>query len=567
MTSISSTASLLTASTASTTSSTSTSSSSSSDSIDWDDLIEGAVQAKLVKADNIDLKITANETKIAAYQDMQSLLLGIADAAQALRAPSGTSLQVDDAFLSRTAYLTANGNVDAASSVSATVDSGAEVGSFDLAVIQLARAHKVAGADLADSTEGLGYQGVLSLGIDGGTSADITIRADMSLDEVAEAINGQKSTTGVQASVLKISDNAYRLVLSTVETGQTITASSVSGDDVLGSMGITDSVGGFADVLQDSSRAIIEVDGIEITRSSNDIDDVVSGVTLHLYQTTSSGTSITVEVGNDLNVVKEAITALVDAYNAYRDFAYAQQKMPSGTEEDAVLFGDGALRNVNTAVSNALAAMINAQSIGTLGLSFDETNHLVLDEDVLDNALLSDIDAIQSLLSFQMASSSSDLMLLSRGTQLPAAFALEISVGSDGSITGASVDGDSSLFTIDGTRIIGAEGSIYEGYSLVFTGTSSSSVDVSFNTGIAEFLYNAADAAAEETDGSLAGLIDNLDDVNADLEAKSADARAQAETYRTNLTARYAQYQAAIAAAESSQAYLTSLLDTWNSSS
>jgi len=561
MTTVSSTSSLLSAST----STSSSSSTTSTSDIDWSGLIEEAVQAKLSKADSIDLKITANEAKIAAYEGMQALLQSVASAAQALRAPSGTSLSSSDVFKARAAYLSANGSVDAASTVAATVTSGATTGSYDLKVTQLAKAHKVASAEVASQSDDLGYAGTISLGVDADSLTDISITADMSLAEVAEAINYQKSTTGVQASILKISATQYQLVLSSTATGETITATAGSGDDVLSALGLVDTEGAFASVLQESAQAIFSIDGIAITRSTNDVSDVINGVTLHLYQETPDGTSVTVEVGTDLSAVKTAVQTLVDAYNEYRDFALTQQTATSDDSSN-VLFGDSTLRAVNSALATALGAIVDDKSLSLLGLSYDSSNRLVVDEDVLDNSLLSNLEEVQALLTFQMTSSSSSLMLLARGTSTPADFTLDITMAADGTIASASVDGDSSLFTISGTRIVGTVGTDYEGYTLVFAGTSSTSIDVSFSTGLAEQLYNASNAAGKDG-GSLTTLIDNLTDLDDTLQTKSDDIRSRAETYRTNITARYAQYQAAISAAESSLTYLTQLIDTWNASS
>jgi len=298
------------------------------------------------------------------------------------------------------------------------------------------------------------------------------------------------------------------------------------------------------------------------------VDDVIDGVTLHLYQTTPEDSSITVEIGTDLGAVKDAIIALVDAYNAYRDFAYEQQQLPSNENEDTtVLFGDSTLRNINSAVASALNSKIDSNALSLLGLSFDSSNKLELDEDVLDDALLSDLDSIRSLLSFQMETSSSDLLLLSRGTAVPADFKLDIAADSSGAISSVSVNGDNSLFTVSGTRIIGKAGTAYEGYTFVFAGSSSTSVDIGFSTGIAELLYNVADGASSDDAGTLTTLIAELGDTNDTLQDKSDDIRQRAETYRTNLTNRYAAYQSAIAQAESLQDYLTTLLETWNSSS
>jgi len=166
-----------------------------------------------------------------------------------------------------------------------------------------------------------------------------------------------------------------------------------------------------------------------------------------------------------------------------------------------------------------------------------------------------------------MTSSSSDLLLLQRGTSAPNAFTLDLVSDADGNLISASVNGDSSLFTVSGARIIGAKGTEYEGLTLVYAGSKSTSIDLSFSSGIAERLYNVASAAANSNDGTLTKLIGDLEETNETLSAQSDDITTRAETYRTNLTKRYAAYQAAIEAAESMLNYLTTLIDTWNSSS
>lgn len=570
----SSTSDLLTSSYSTTSTSTSTTSSSSSSStstsdIDWDGLIEEAVAAKLTKATTIETKISDNETTIAAYEELQTLLQNFAEAADVLRAASGTSSTSDDAFSSRAAYLTANGDVEASDSVGATVESGSATGSYDLTITQLAQAHKLGSTTQSSSTTELEYDGVISLGTDAGTSAEITITSDMTLDEVAEAINAETDTSGVKASVLKVSDDEYMLVLSSENTGETITASSVSGDDVLNELGVLDDNGDFADELQEAQQAIFTIDGIEMTRSSNTVSDAIDGVTLLLYQETPDDTSITIEVGTNLTTVKEAITDLVDAYNEFREFAYANQQAPDEDDEEdtSVLFGDGTLRNISSSVTNALNTTIDSESMSLLGLSFDETNMLELDEDVLDDILLDDPDAVESLLTFSMESSSSKVMLLSRGEEVLTDLNIEITVDSDGDLASATVDGvdASEGFTVDGSRIIGVEGTIYEGYTFVFTGSSDISVELNFSTGIAELLYNATyDVSEDSDDGTLQTLMDDLEEVNDNLESEVATIEDRAETYRTNLTNRYAEYQAAIETAESMLDYLTTLIDTWN---
>lgn len=548
-------------STASTTTSSASYSSSSSE-IDWSALVEVAVQAKLTKADTIDLKITKNDTKIAAYQTMQSLLQDLSAASQGLRAASGSAGQEDDVFLDRAAYLTANGSVTASDALAVTVEHGAQIGSYDIEIVSLAQSHKVASDIQTARSSDLGYAGVFSLGLEGGETVDIAIDAGMTLDEIVEAINAQTGETGVQASVIQVSSGQYQMVMSATETGKSISATAISGDDVFAELGILDSTGEFYRELRAAEDAVVIVDGIEIVRDSNDIDDIIDGMSLHLYATTPDETSITVDVGTNLSNVKTAIQALVDAYNAYREFAYTQQGVTSagGAADDAVLFGDGTLRSVNSSINTALNLMVDGASLATLGLSFDKTNNLVLDEETLNSALLNNLETVKALLTFQMSSSSSEFLLLARGNSAPSSFLIDIAVDASGTMTSASVNGDSSLFTISGSRIIGKSGTAFEGFTFVYAGTKSAAIGITISTGLAEMLYNVAENAGNASSGTLATVIEGLGNQSDDWQSQSNTIRSRAETYRAALTERYARYQAAIEEAESTKSYLEALL-------
>ena len=541
-----------------------TSYSTSSSDVDWDALIEVAVEAKTTRADSIDVKIDDNEATIAAYEDMQSLLQDVLSALKTIRGTADSLTENDDIFSQREAYLTASGDVDAESAIIVTADEGVETATYDIQILQLAESQKIAGSTFEEETAEFGLSGTFSIGLEGMDAVELTVSEDMSLGDIAELIDAESETTGVSASVIKVAENEYRLILSGTETGQEISVSSVSGDDIGTALGLTDAGGGFVDELQAAQSAIITLEGIEITRSTNTVDDVIDGVTFNLYQETGSDASISVEISSDLTAIKEAVTGLVDAYNAYREWALTHQETSSGggAADDATLFGDSTLRSANSAVAEALATIIDNDSMALLGLSYNSSNYLEIDEDTLNDALLNDLDAVEDLLAFQMDASSSDIALLNRNDNMPDSLILDIEVDAEGNIVGASVDGDDSLFYISGTRIKGSEGSIYEGITFVYTGDSSQTIEMSFSSGLVENLYNAIDVYANSDDGLLSDMITDLSDTNEDLEAEASDIRSRAEDYRDRLTDLYSSYQAAIEEAQSTLDYLTALLDS-----
>lgn len=533
-----------TSSTAASTGYSALSSTSSGTGIDYSALIEAKVQARLVKADRIDSKITTNEAKISAYSDFQDLLQAVNSSIDGLRNRSTSTGASSNLFGQRAAYI---GDEDV---FSATVEDGTDTGTYSVVVQQLATKHKIGADAVSSKTDALGQSGSFTLQAADGTAVTISMDSDDSLTDLRDAINEQKSTSGVSASIVQVGDSSYQLILTATSTGEEITLTD-GGDGVLSGLGLTDDDGAVKNELVAVQNAIVEIDGVTITRSSNTIEDAIEGVTLNLYSA-SPDTAVSMEVSTDLSSIKSAITDFVDAYNAYRDFVTQQQATTSsGTKsDDATLFADSLLRQITQSVSSMMNTTVTTDdgdvlSLATLGITFDSSNNLELDEDTLNSVLSSDIDGVQQLLGLNMTSSSSQMSLLRYdSSQSSLSFTLDIDVASDGTLNSASVDGDSSLFTVKGNRIIGNEGTAYEGVVLVYSGTSGS-VDIDFSQGLADRLYSAISDVADEYDSDLTTAIDDLEAQDTTLQSRSDTVRTNAETYRTTLTAYYARLEAA----------------------
>ena len=570
------TVSSATSSTSSTTSSSSSSSTTSSSSslttsgtsttstIDWTALIQSAVDAKLTQATQISTKITSNEAKITAYQTLQTALKTLSSGLSSLATSMVNSLATN-VFATRAATISATGDVSASSALSMSVNNGAATGSHTLTISQIATAHKVAGTTQSSQTTALGYSGTFSLGLSGGTTADITVTSDMSLQDVVDAVNAQTSTTNVEASIVQVSSGSYELVLTGTEDAADITYSSSSGDDILNKLGVTDSSGAFATVLQTAQAAEFTLDGISLTRNTNDITDVLSGVTFDLLQATPSGTTLNISIGTDTSQISSALQTFVTNYNAFRDAVIAQQTTNSdGTAaSSAVLFGDGTMRDIMNTLQDVLGTSVGGLTMADLGLSFNEKNELEHDTGTLSTILSTNLSGVTTLLSAQTKTSSSQLSVVNTGTS-PQSFTLDLTVDSSGNLTAASVGGDSSLFTVSGNTIVGNSGTAYAGMAFTYTGSTSQSITVTSTQGLATQIYQFAKTASSTT-GSLQTLIDNLTSRDETLQAKVDDIKSAAATYQTQLTAQYAKYQAAIESANNTLTYLKALLNASSS--
>jgi flagellar hook-associated protein 2 len=543
-----------------TTSSITTSGTSTTSSIDWGALIQAAVNAKLAQATQITTKITANQAKITAYKNLQTALSTLSGGLASLATSVVNSLSTS-VFASRAATISATGNVSAAAALSMSVDAGAATGDHTLTITQIATAQKAIGASQSSQSTALGYSGTFSLGLAGGSPASITVTSGMTLQDVADAINAQTSTSNVQASIVQVSSGSYQLVLTGTHDAADISYSSTSGDDIMNKLGVTDSSGAFSTVLQTAQAAKFTLDGISLTRNTNDISDVLSGVTFDLLQATPSGTSLNVSIGTDTSQITTALETFVTNYNAFRDAVVAQQATNTdGTAaSSAVLFGDGTMRDIMNQLQSVLSTSVGGMTMADLGLSFNEKNELQLNTGTLSTILSTNLSGVTALLSAQTKTSSSQLSVINTGTS-PQSFTLDVAVDSTGKLTSASVGGDSTLFSINGNSIIGNSGTIYAGMAFTYTGSTSQSITVTSTSGLATQLYQLSKAASGNS-GSLQTLIDNLTTQDSTMSSKVSDIQSAAVTFQSQLEAQYAKYQAAIASADNTLTYLKALLN------
>ncbi len=537
-----------------------TSGTSTSTGIDWNLLIQAAVNAKLAKATAVSTKITANQAKITAYQKLQTDLSKLSSDLASL-STSIINPFAANAFAARAATIGATGNVNAGSALSMTVENGAATGDHTLQISQIATAQKVAGATLSSQTTPLGFSGTFSIGLAGGSSASITVTSGMTLRDLADAINAQSSTSNVGASIVQVSSGSYELVLTGTQDAADISYSSTSGDDILNKLGVTDGAGAFSNVLQTAQAAKFTLDGIALTRNSNEITDVLSGITFDLLQPTPSGASLNISIGADTDQIANALQTFVTDYNAFRDDVIAQQTAnPDGTaSSNSVLFGDGTMRQIMTQIEQVLGTSVNGFTMSDIGLSFNQQNELVLNSGTLSTALSTNLSGVTALLSAQTKTSSSQLSVVNTGTS-PESFTLDVTVDASGNLTGASVGGDSSLFTISGNSIIGKSGTIYAGMAFSYTGSTSQSIAVTSTSGLATQIAQIAKEASANS-GSLQTQIDSLQTQDGTMQQKVNDINNAAAAFQNQLEMQYAKYQAAIQSADNTLNYLTALLN------
>ena len=199
--------------------------------------------------------------------------------------------------------------------MTATADSAAAGGIYNLDVTRLAQNHKMGSDQFAKTdTFGGGASDALTLTV-GTDTATIDLSAAQTLEGVRDAINSATDNPGVTATILNVSDTDQRLILTADESGYE--------DRVqVGFAGaISAATFNFANVNQDSLGATItdltqldaaySIDGFALTSASNNISSVIDGLNIEL----KGEGAATLNVSRDTAAIEESAQAFVDAYN------------------------------------------------------------------------------------------------------------------------------------------------------------------------------------------------------------------------------------------------------------
>ncbi|GBD41219.1 Flagellar hook-associated protein 2 [bacterium HR39] len=475
-----------------------------------------------------------------------------------LRNPPGV-LGVDrNVFEAKDVFLGASGPTPAQNLLGANAGNRAKPGVYELVVERVATAHKIAADPVSSDSQPLAhlvnggspFSGTFEIGLSGGATAQIAVDGTMDLRDVEAAINAVADTTGVRASILKVSDGDHRLVLSAQGTGRAITLQPVSGDDVPELLGLT-SGGVIKNELRAAQTARFSIDGVVMERSSNLVEDAIPGVKINLFAADPS-TTVTLEVAPSAGAAMEAVRGLVDAYNALRDFVETHRRIDENGQvaEEAVLFADSALREVERMLTGEVGTAVRggdgSATLASVGITLDSANRLRLDAAKLEAALASDPEAVRRVFEFRWSAGSPDLAVYARTNAL-SDFSFDVAItdsDGDGVIESATIDGVAA--EVNGGRIVGPAGTPYEGLELLWVGRGSTTIHVEASQGIADRLYNAIDRLLAD-DGAVGRRISAIEEENRRYQQEIARIDERVESYRQHLIEKFTKLESTLA--------------------
>jgi flagellar hook-associated protein 2 len=338
---------------------------------------------KAPKQAKIEAAVAATEAKISAY--------GLISYQVSLLQTAFEALNDADELATNSASST-----DVAVSIS-TPDGTAEAGSHTIDVTQLALEQRVKSTEYSSSSSSLNagssFDLTFAVGASSITSTTVTVTTDTPAG-VVSAINA--ADMGITASLIDtgIAGANYRIVLSGA-TGSEGAFSVSSTPDL-----------GFADAgnsLQSAQDAQLDFNGLTVTRSSNEVSDLISGATVTLNSVTSAAARLT--VSSDQSTLKTGIENVVTVYNDFRDIMDTFIKAPQeDVEFSGALVRDMAVaRHVMDQVRSALfddssTASGDISGLRDIGISINQKGQLTFDEDDYATAIADSYDDVVMML-------------------------------------------------------------------------------------------------------------------------------------------------------------------------
>jgi flagellar hook-associated protein 2 len=329
---------------------------------------------------------TKMQSKVDAYNQISSALNNL----KSLRAGMNTA----------TTFTAKTVSVGDSTVVGATASGTALAGTHNLRVTSLAKSQTLVsesstmGGYASDTAKNFGT-GTFTITDSTGGKSPVTITIDStnnSLQGIATAINA--SGANVTANIINDgSGTPYRLAIIGKDTNTYAVSASLTG-------GTYDTP--TFDQKVAASKAVFNLDGIDMTRTSNSVADAIPGVTLNLLKP-NDPSETTITIGNDTAAITTKINNFVSSYNSVMSLINQYTSYDQKTKTAGVLLGDSTIRTVldtmQTALTNRVAyATDSLISLADIGITSDKTTgELSVNSTTLSDALGSNFNNVVSL--------------------------------------------------------------------------------------------------------------------------------------------------------------------------
>lgn len=451
------------------------------------ELVDQLVKAERAPTDKrLEQKTERTQALISAYGKLRSAVTELRLPMRQLSAPDNLK-----------AFSASSSNEDIAVSVDSTK---ANRGTYSIDVTSLASAQALASRDVfADRDKTSVGQGTMTLSV-GDKITNITIdSSNDTLQGLANAIND--SDAGVSAGVID-TGSGFQLVLSADETGTANSVSiSVTGDSAgtdTDDQGLSrfafnasmDAGAGLQETIA-ASDAVMSINGVQVTRSTNTFENVIDGLT---FDISATGTS-TVKVEQDLGAVADRVKGFVEKFNSLQSTIDSLAGFNAESGSGSLLTGDRVIRGIQNQLRQVLTRVVpglenaSVRSLADVGITTNfETGELDFDRAKFMDQLKANPDDVTALFAEQGRATDSQIEFVRSGVSTePGTYDINVTqAATQGTLTGNAAA--TFPVTIDGTN---------DEFALLVNGDTTVSLQLTQQT------YNTAQELMDEIQAQL----------------------------------------------------------------
>jgi len=201
-----------------------------------------------------------------------------------------------------------------------------------------------------------------------GTTYNVAYDQNTTLDSLVNSIN---STVGSNVASIKQVGSSYQLVIESTAEGDDSTFSVSDSGGYLSSKlttGIINYTPGAE--VQQAQDASFKYNGITVTRSSNEITDIISGVTINLLK---DGSSANIDIAQDVDSISTEMSTLVDSYNSLISQLTSMTTADTEAGTVGVFNGDSSITSISRDITRLFTSINNdGYSLAQFGIDLSE---------------------------------------------------------------------------------------------------------------------------------------------------------------------------------------------------
>ncbi len=350
---------------------------------------------QLVAAERIplDTQVTRESGRVTTQISAVGTLMG----AMSQFRTALSSLKTEDVFSTRSAISADEGVFKV------TAGAKAAPGTYEIEVVQLAKAQQLSSNPFADgATQAVGT-GTLTLSL-GEKSFDIDIdESNSTLAGIRDAINSATGNPGVRATLIH-GEGGSRLVLTSAKTGaeHAITVTQDGGDGGLAALAHGDGDQANYTEIAAAQDAIVHIANAEVRSATNTVSDAIDGITLTLVAPSEEGTPTRLTVDFDRPSVTKRVENFVSAYNSLMGQISRLRSYDATTQTGGPMLGDSLLTSIENQLRRTISEPVAGgdqvyNTLASVGITTQSNGQVALDSTRLNKALDSDFASVGKL--------------------------------------------------------------------------------------------------------------------------------------------------------------------------